>query len=253
MYNYIPILLWGAGRLVINGMSKRNQAAAAAQPPPSDPQRVHETELYGSNPSHMAIGLVAKLAKSDGVVSQQEVQAVEGIFVDLGAVGKIRQRAIAIFQAAKDGPLAYMDVLDMFAHSTRNDSAMRRDLIFMLLRVAHANSPVPSYQSEHLIQAACTALDLDYQQHLGAFQAWRQSGDSAAQTAAEQLKLAYEILDCQPADSEEHLKHRYRQLVRDFHPDTIAGKGLSPEFTRFAEEKFKQIQAAYEFIVEQRR
>jgi DnaJ like chaperone protein len=50
----------------------------------------------------------------------------------------------------------------------------------------------------------------------------------------------------------EEIKKSYRQLVREFHPDTIASKGLPDEFTRFASEKFQEIQSAYETIMAQR-
>jgi len=50
----------------------------------------------------------------------------------------------------------------------------------------------------------------------------------------------------------EEIKKSYRQLVREFHPDTIASKGLPEEFTRFANEKFREIQTAYETISRER-
>lgn len=264
MFVYLPQLLVVAGHAIVKGIINRNQTAshsaaagaesntAPVQSPSRDPRCVRETELYGDNLMSLFVGLIAKLAKADGAVSKAEVAAVESIFVDLGMVGEIRRQAIAVFQAAKDGPLLFSDLLAWFEEDSRQCEAARQDLIFVLLRIAHADGGTLSLKVEYLIETACTALGRDYRQCLGAYHAWRQSSDPAAQAAANRIKLAYEILGCTPADDDARLKGRYRQLVRDFHPDTIAGKGLSPEFTRFAEEKFKEIHAAYELIVEQR-
>jgi len=62
----------------------------------------------------------------------------------------------------------------------------------------------------------------------------------------------YEILGCKPTDSDQQIKQRYRQLVQTYHPDKIAGKGLPEEFIQLAEEKFRQIQQAYEAIKAER-
>ena len=228
----------------------------AFTPPPPDPGKLKEAELYGGDMTKLAIGAMAKFAKADGIVTKQEIQVLESAFHDLGLVGEARQQAVVLFGEAKAGPLAYADVLDLFARLSRGNEEDHLALLVLLMRVAHADGSL-SDQSEHLLRYACTTLGCDYQRCLSFFRASQQEQAKrmrAAQAAqGNQLKAAYEILGCSPADSEEHLKHRYRQLVRDFHPDTIAGKGLSPEFTRFAEEKFKQIQAAYEFLVEQHR
>jgi len=62
----------------------------------------------------------------------------------------------------------------------------------------------------------------------------------------------YAILGCDRNDTNEHIKQQYRKLVRDFHPDTIASKGLPEEFIKFAKVKFREIQGAYELIEKER-
>ena len=57
---------------------------------------------------------------------------------------------------------------------------------------------------------------------------------------------------CDPGDADDHIKSQYRKLVRDYHPDTIAAKGLPEEFTKFAEDKFREIQEAYEAVKRER-
>lgn len=59
-------------------------------------------------------------------------------------------------------------------------------------------------------------------------------------------KNPYEILGVPPDCGEEELKKAYRQKCFEFHPDKFATE--SPEKQKEAEEKFKEIQAAYNSI-----
>jgi DnaJ like chaperone protein len=58
----------------------------------------------------------------------------------------------------------------------------------------------------------------------------------------------YATLGCDESDSDEHIKSQYRKLVLDYHPDKIASKGLPEAFTQFANDKFREIQDAYEQV-----
>jgi DnaJ like chaperone protein len=60
------------------------------------------------------------------------------------------------------------------------------------------------------------------------------------------------VLGVSPQDSNDAIKQAYRRLVREYHPDTIASKGLPEEFTKFANEKFREIQEAYEAVRQER-
>jgi len=62
----------------------------------------------------------------------------------------------------------------------------------------------------------------------------------------------YATLVCDRNDSNDHIKRQYRKLVSDYHPDKIASKGLPEEFTKFANDKFREIQEAYDVIKKER-
>jgi DnaJ like chaperone protein len=44
------------------------------------------------------------------------------------------------------------------------------------------------------------------------------------------------------------VKKAYRKLVSEYHPDKVVSKGLPEDFIKFAEEKFREINEAYEAI-----
>ena len=47
-------------------------------------------------------------------------------------------------------------------------------------------------------------------------------------------------------------KKAYHKLILEYHPDTIAAKGMADEFKEYATKKFREIQEAYENICRER-
>lgn len=71
------------------------------------------------------------------------------------------------------------------------------------------------------------------------------SGNQAEQA---QPKSPYEILEIEPGASKDDIHKAYRALANKYHPDKIAHLGA--EFQTLAEKKFKEIQAAYDYLTE---
>jgi DnaJ-like protein len=63
-----------------------------------------------------------------------------------------------------------------------------------------------------------------------------------------------DILGVSTADFKwEEVETRYRDLVKQYHPDKYASLDLPPEMTHAAEEKFKSVQNAFEYLKTHRR
>ncbi len=65
--------------------------------------------------------------------------------------------------------------------------------------------------------------------------------------ASDEVEKAYEVLGLDKNAGVEEVKKNHRKLVVQFHPDSLAK--LAPEQKKSAEEKFLQIQKAYETIM----
>lgn len=72
---------------------------------------------------------------------------------------------------------------------------------------------------------------------------WSQGG-SRPSTHAPRARSPYEVLEVRPGASREEISAAYRRLVREYHPDKVAN--LAPEFRELAEQRMKEINAAYE-------
>lgn len=78
----------------------------------------------------------------------------------------------------------------------------------------------------------------------------RISNDETAQMAL--FEKYYTRLGCSKDDSDDTIKKHYRKKVRDYHPDAVAAKGLPEELVTVAQDKFREIQEAYEMVKKQR-
>jgi DnaJ like chaperone protein len=66
----------------------------------------------------------------------------------------------------------------------------------------------------------------------------------------ESSESAYKILEIEKTATNEELKMAYRKMVKKYHPDKL--QHLGEEHVKGAEEKFKQVQKAYEQIQKER-
>ena len=61
---------------------------------------------------------------------------------------------------------------------------------------------------------------------------------------------AYTVLEISPSATDDEVKAAYRRMAMKYHPDRVST--LGPDVQKAAEEKFKQVQAAYATIKKQR-
>jgi DnaJ like chaperone protein len=64
----------------------------------------------------------------------------------------------------------------------------------------------------------------------------------------EQLEDSYMALGVSPDASDEEIKRAYRKLIIENHPDKLAAKGLPESMRPFAEQRTREINAAYDVI-----
>lgn len=184
--------------------------------------------------------MLGKMAKADGRVSKEEIQVVETFIRDrLGLTGQARDLAIKIFNEAKDKPTPFDAYARQFGDVFAQDHAMRAMFFEILYTLAMADGALHPAE-DALLKQALAALRLEQSLY----------DDLRGKMPA--LDHHYAVLGISADVSDDELKRAYRKAVQEYHPDKIVSKGLPEEFTKFAEEKFKEINASYEAIKAQR-
>ncbi len=211
---------------------------------PLDLRKEAEIKELSTNSVYFAVAILAKFAKADGIVTKKEIATIEGFLLEIGLKGEDFKNAIRIFTKYKAGALSYEEGLAILAELAEDDFDFRGALCMLLLHLAHADGP-PPLRSIHRVQYACSVLSIDYTDLHQAFQP-QETGRSGANASD------FELLGCSPNDQTDTIKKRYRELVKTFHPDKMAGKDIHPEIAKLAVAKFRDIQDAYERIMSHR-
>jgi DnaJ like chaperone protein len=186
-------------------------------------------------------GCLAKIAKSDGQITKDEIRAVEQVIRGLAYTPTMRAAAIAIFQEAKDDPHTAEDYLSQLASVVQFNPQIAMTFLAALHAVAQADGFIHPNERQILMAAE------------QAFRLPAGSVDSLLGTAKSgDVEAAYKTLDVSPEMSDLEIKKAYREKCIQFHPDKLASKGLPEEFMKYANEQVSKINAAYDIIEKHR-
>ena len=185
--------------------------------------------------------MLAKVAQADGRVSLEEIQAVEGFMAnELNLTPESKRFAVEIFETAINSPMAFQDFAGQFYHQFHNQPRLLDLMIDVLLRLSVADGAL-SDSEEKLISSAARTFGFTEQKY-----------QELKARYAPDFEKYYAILGIHSKASDDEIKHQYRKLVKEYHPDKIASKGLPEEFNKFANDKFREIQEAYDTIKKER-
>jgi len=185
-------------------------------------------------------GCLAKMARADGRITQNEITVVEQVMVRLGYTGERRKAAIEIFRKAKDDPHSAADYLNQLASILQFNPQIAMTFISALHAVAQADGFIHPNEREILLQA-----ERAFRLRPGTIDAML---GGAAPTRAGAVDIAYKVLECTPDMSDDEIKKVYRQKCLEYHPDKLASKGLPDEFMQYAHEQLAKINEAYDTI-----
>ncbi|OQY02447.1 MAG: molecular chaperone DjlA [Desulfobacteraceae bacterium 4572_130] len=188
-----------------------------------------------------AFSMLAKIAKADGNISKQEIDSIENFMTnDLQLNPSDKKSAVIIFKKALNSNESFEDFAIQFYIVFKLQPQIIELMMDILLRVSTADGLISPQEEVLLLMAAKTFnfSNADYTRLKSKY--------------IKETNKFYAILDCDENSSNEKIKKQYRRLVSTYHPDKIASKGLPEEFIKFANDKFNEIQTAYENIKKQR-
>lgn len=186
-------------------------------------------------------GMMAKLAKADGRVSQHEIVMIERFFdealqLDSGA----RRAAVTMFREARDSDITFDQYAQGFKSLVGSDKNLLAVALEMLTRLASADSSISSAEDALLKQAAKI------------FGIAESEYNTTKRQFGTDNERHYATLGLSSKATNDEIKDRYRSLAREYHPDVVAGKGMPKDFIDYATRKFQDIQEAYSAIKTER-
>lgn len=185
------------------------------------------------------IALAAKMAKADGQVTREEVDAFKQVFrvppEEMGNVGRV-------FDMARRDTAGFDAYARQIALLMQDNRPVLADLLEALFFIAKADGVVHPNELNYIRAVAKifgyrkAEVDELVHRHVGA-----------------DPSCPYSILGVEPSISDADLKKHYRKLVRDNHPDRLIAAGVPNDFIAVATRRAAEINAAYDQIVADRK
>jgi len=196
--------------------------------------------------------VMGHLAKADGRVSEEEIALARQIMARMGLSEAARHEAIALFSKGKASDFALESMLSRLHYATRRTRNLRQMFIEIQLHAAYADGELNPAEKK-LLLVICDELGFSAAD-FARLDAMVRAEQHVGSGPVEQVSLddAYAILNVSPQASDSEVKRAYRKLTNQHHPDKLVAKGLPEEMMKLAEEKTREIRAAYERIREAR-
>jgi len=194
--------------------------------------------------------IMGALSKADGVVSRDEINAVEQIFRMLNLHGEQREKAKAAFNRGKQPDFDLDAAVDQFAQISRS----RRPLVSLFLQLqvmaVTADGRIDAAEHAMLVRIAkrLRLSEHDVAQLEALLRAATAGPSPGGVPPKDRLADAYTALGVSPESTPAEIKRAYRKLISQNHPDKLAARGLPESMRPVAEERSRELNAAYDLI-----
>jgi DnaJ like chaperone protein len=214
--------------------------------------------------------LLGAVAKADGRVSEAEIAVAERLMTRMGLTGEQRKRAVASFNVGKQPEFDVTRTID----ALRRWAGMRRDHAFPVLDVvietvlAEGHPPPEKMAILRQLAFALRVSDMELMALLamkgyawnagagahghgrGQTYGWARGNGYVPPQRNTQGPDPYVVLGIDRQADERTVKHAYRKLISEHHPDRLGD--LPEDMRRQAESRASEINAAYDRIKELR-
>ena len=216
------------------------EMAARAFDPEADPPDFAEECAPRPNDvgfTAAVIGLAAKMAKADGVVTEAELHAAAQVFRPPAGEEEHFRRA---FSLAKQTVLGFDSYAKQIGRKYRARPCLLEDVMDGLFHIAMADGAIDAAELHYLSEVATHFgfSDIEYRR-IKATNLGPEAGDP------------YAILGLLPGATMEEVHHAWRRIAAENHPDRMTQRGAPLEFVAIAHDKTAAINAAYAKIREE--
>lgn len=199
--------------------------------------------------------VMGALCKADGIVTKDEIDAAEQMFTRLHLNEEQVRVAKAAFNRGKAAEFDLDQEVDRFAERARGSRALIQTFLQVQLVAVAADGEIHPAEHEMFVHLArrlgLSEVEIRQLEALLRLAASRGAAGSAYEGGAPpaaRLDDAYAVLGVDSGATDEELKRAYRKLIAENHPDKLASKGLPESMREVAEERAREINAAYDLI-----
>ena len=180
--------------------------------------------------------LSAKLAKSDGQVTDDEIQAFKEKFnvpkSELNKVGKI-------FNEAKKDVYGYKQIADQVGLLFADNQILLEELLNNLFYIAASDGQI-SLKEIDLLKSISQSFSFDENTFQRIFQ----------MNLKDNTSDPYRIIGVSRDDSDQEIRKKWIQLNKEHHPDNLIARGMPKEFIEQSNKELAAINIAYDKIKE---
>lgn len=188
-----------------------------------------------------AVVLSAKLAKCDGAVNRQEIDAFKRQF----RIAPESVRDIGrLFDQARDSADDFEGYARQLGDAFADNRGMLEDVLTALFGIARADGAINKREQDFLLRTH-RGFGLDQA-------AWDRASGARPQRPADDEPDAYGVLGVSRGASAEEIRATWKRLMRENHPDSLAARGVPAEFIARANDKVARINAAWDRIKRER-
>ncbi|WP_035167181.1 TerB family tellurite resistance protein [Campylobacter concisus] len=197
------------------------------------------------------VSLLAKVAKSDGRVSELEARLITQVLDDLSqkvsGVSGVREYLKEVYKSQKENiDNAYETARNYKSAFNLNYDICVARLTFFL-NLAYIDGEFNKSEQD-VIRNIAYGFGIDKEtldEIIFKFDSFYGSRFEANPDEIVQEKDAFEVLGLSKNASLEEVKARYKELVRQYHPDILMGRGESKEVIERSTKKLQEINEAY--------
>jgi DnaJ like chaperone protein len=188
-----------------------------------------------------AVVLSAKLAKCDGQVRREEIDAFKRQFrIPPEAVRDIGR----LFDQARDSADGFEPYAVQLGEAFADNRGMLEDVLAALFVIARADGAVNGRELDFLARTH-RGFKLDQA-------AWERARGAVPRQPKSDEPDAYSVLGVSQSTSDEEIRATWKGLMRANHPDSLAARGVPAEFIARANDKVARINAAWDRIKRER-
>jgi len=198
--------------------------------------------------------MLGYIAKSDGRVSESEIQQAEAMFAHLRLTSSQRASAIKLFKYGAEHNFDPSVELLKFRRTASLRPQAIQTLMLFLVGMAYADGSIKSAEMGALTRVANSLgiSDKSLQRTISMVVAQANFGAHRQRqkyhSEKNQLTNAYKALGVSPSVDDRDLKKVFRRLMSENHPDKLSARGVPKEMIDIATERSQSITAAYDLI-----